>query len=79
MRCIVLVGDIVSSRKVAQRAQNRRRGESRVRSFSGLAFGDVPARERQTVRKRLGEYCKKDTMAMVEVVEAMGKMCGKSQ
>ena len=54
-------------------------GGTASQEFLRITFGDVPARERQTVRKRLEEYCKKDTMAMVEVVEAIEKICGKSQ
>jgi hypothetical protein len=42
--------------------------------FVRVNFGDVPAAERQRVRRQLEEYCGRDTEGMVWLVEALRKL-----
>ena len=46
-------------------------GGTASQEFLRVAFGTVPARERQTVRKHLEEYCALDTMGMIRIVESL--------
>jgi hypothetical protein len=42
--------------------------------FVRVNFGDVPAIERQRVRRHLEEYCGRDTEGMVWLVETLRKL-----
>jgi hypothetical protein len=51
-------------------------GNTASLEFLRVHFGDVPEAERQRVRKALNEYCAKDTMGMVDIVDALGRLAG---
>ena len=46
-------------------------GNAAAQAFVATEFGEMPAAEREQTRHDLLEYCKLDTMAMVEVLEAL--------
>jgi len=51
-----------------------RNGASASQEFLRITFGEVPEPERQAVRTRLLAYCSQDTIGMVRIVEALGKL-----
>jgi hypothetical protein len=51
-------------------------GATASMEFMRVNFGDVPAAERQRVRRQLEDYCGRDTEGMVWLVEALRRLAG---
>ena len=51
-------------------------GQTASLEYLRVTFGDVSPEERRIVRKRLLDYCGLDTLGMVQIVEAMRRICG---
>lgn len=49
-------------------------GGAASREFLRVTFGDVPAAERQRVRRDLEEYCGLDTLGMVQIVDRLKQL-----
>lgn len=49
-------------------------GQTAARSYAHAEFGDVAPEERDQIRDALLDYCKLDTWAMVEILEALQRL-----
>jgi hypothetical protein len=50
-------------------------GGTASREFMRITFDDVPGQERIRVRRALEAYCRQDTQGMIDVLEALRKLC----
>jgi hypothetical protein len=46
-------------------------GDAAASEYDRVTFGDVPAAERQRVRKALLQYCELDTLGMIDIIRAL--------